>query len=81
MSAGVAGLEFVDRLEETFDFIAGFVEVVGEHLCRFIATFDLGLQVLDRAVDVADAAGLGRAGRLERFERRFELGDVVSAGL
>lgn len=57
LGRGVGGLEFVDGLEEAFDFVAGLVEVVLEHLRGLVAALDLGLEVFDGAVDVADAAG------------------------
>lgn len=69
----VRGLQFVDGGEEAFYSVAGFVEVFGEELGAFVSALDLGLEIADCAVDVADVAGFGCARGLEGFELRGEL--------
>jgi hypothetical protein len=70
---GIGGLEFVDRGEEIADLVTGFVDVFGEQGDGFVAALDLGLEVADCAVDIADAAGFGVACVLEVFELALKL--------
>jgi hypothetical protein len=59
---GIRGLELIDIGEEGGDLIAGLGEVIGHGGVLLVAALDLGLEVRDGAVDVADGAGFLGAG-------------------
>ena len=61
-------MELVDGLQQALNFVSRLVKIVLQKLSRLFAPLDLGLKVLDRAVDVSDTACFGAAGLLEVFE-------------
>ena len=70
---GVALLELVDVYEESFDLVPSLVDVVIELSVHLVASIDLGLEILDGAINVAQRALLGAVLVLLLFEMGLKL--------
>lgn len=69
----LGGLEFFDGFEHAFEFFLALYDFVFELRVDFIAAVDLGLEVADCTVDVADGAFRGGFVFLVFFELVFQL--------
>jgi hypothetical protein len=66
-------LQFIDGGEQTGDLVAGLVKILRDRRVLLFAAFDLRLQILDCAIDIADGTGVGETRRLRILKRFLEL--------
>ena len=66
-------MQLFDCGKEATDAVAGFGNVVGKLGVYLFAALDLGLEVFNGAVDVADGARFGGAGGFESLDLLLEL--------
>jgi hypothetical protein len=60
-------------LQKTLRLIARFVQIILEILDGLVSALYLALEILDSAIDAANATSFGRACLLEVLELRFQL--------
>jgi hypothetical protein len=66
-------LQLIDGGEQIGDLVAGLVKILRDRRILLFAAFDLRLQILDCAIDIADGTGVGETRRLRIFKRFLEL--------